>query len=432
MNVGPNMSNSLNLNRALALNDAGGTQLFTFLLSMNDLEAFFERPTRSSPIYYEGHEWYLTCGGYQSKETDDIFLGMYLYWDNKTAGEGVSCRADYRLIVRNVVDASESVVSEGSQVEFSAPDTLGWGKRELAPLHEVLGPGNGFLVDPGRTVIVELAVRYCRTIYQQLVDFSQLPEHMNQPYSSYFTPNFSVCGFDFYLSFYPLGDREEAERHVSMYLHRLNNPQIPECLCCRIRYRFFLGDLVSPTGESKTFEFSFKTDRGYGRFKAFEPLSSSDMFSRGPIPLGVEILSITPFAFVEVGLTTRGYYHTDNFVFDDAIFPDHRMNVWKLSANNSSQYLSLRLDVEDRSKIYPVNRQMRDTGTLCTKYLQWKAYLLSRKDRTRNVFITESPMSAYFSPAFPEKLFTMATDIPIHRVSTGIILITNNKYILIG
>ncbi|XP_022081422.1 uncharacterized protein LOC110974236 [Acanthaster planci] len=409
------MSNALRLTRALPLNDAGGTQLFTFLLSMNDLESFFDKPTKSSPIYYEGHEWYLTCGGYQSKESDDIYLGMYLYWDNKAAGEGVSCRADYRLIVRNVRDASESVVSEGSQVEFSAPDTLGWGKRELAPLHEVLAPGNGFLVDPGRTVIVELAVRYCRTIYQQLVDFSQLPEHMNQPFSSYFTPNFSLCGFDFYMSFYPLGDREEAERHVSMYLHRFNNPHIPECLCCRIRYRFFLGDLVSPTGDSKTFEFSFRSDRGYGRFKAFEPLANMDMFRKGLVPLGVEILSIIPFAFVEVPLATRGYYHTDNFVFDDVIFPDHRMNVWKLSANNSSKYLSLRLDTEDRNKIFPVGSRGTGRDALCTKYLQWKAYLLSRTDRSYNVSISEVPISAYFSPAFPEKLFSMATKVPIQR-----------------
>ena len=330
------MANSVDLHRALALNDGDDTQLFTFLLSIGDVENFRKNPARSALFYYQGHEWYLTCGAFDGKDGIPQ-LGVFLYWTG-TNTAGLRCRNDYRIIVRNIQDPAESLISEGLQVLFNPPKSLGWGKRELGPLPEILSVSKGFLVEPNGCIIVELALKSGKTIFEQTVDISQVleePKQADNPFKSYFTPNFSLAGFEFYLSVYPFGDREEADGHVSMYLHRYIKTGNPH-LGCRIRYRFFIGGHLSP-GDSKTFEFSFKNDHGYGRFKAFQPLSSTDVLRRGPVPVGVEILSITSYAQLELPLTTRGYYHTDNFVFEDVAFGDHRGNQWKLSVNNTSQ-----------------------------------------------------------------------------------------------
>ena len=345
------MANTVELHRALALNDSDDTELFTFLLSVGDSESFRQSPTRSSVFYYQGHEWYLTCGGFDDKESVTQ-LGVFLYWTG-TNTAGLRCRADYRIIVRNVQDPAESLISEGQQVLFNAPKSLGWGKRGLGPLSDILSVSKGFLVEPSGTIIVELALKGGKTIFEQTVDISQIledPSQSDNPYKSYFTPNFSLAGFEFYLSVYPFGDREEAGGHVSMYLHRYIKAANPN-LGCRIRYRFFIGGHVSP-GDSKTFEFSFKNDHGYGRFKAFDPLSSTDLLRRGPVPVGVEILSITSYAQVELPLTTRGYYHTDNFVFEDVAFGDQRGNRWKLSVNNTSQVRIFLTILESNQKAF--------------------------------------------------------------------------------
>ncbi|XP_054751139.1 uncharacterized protein LOC129256940 isoform X1 [Lytechinus pictus] len=409
-------NNTLQLYRTLPLNDGENTQLFTFKLGLMNLDEFKSRSVRSTIINYQGQDWYLSCKYAEGKRLE--YLGVYIYWGSPS--EGVRCRADFRIITRNILDPTKSLVTEGSQVEFSAPQSPGWGKREFASLRELFTPGQGFLLEPEKIVIIELAMKSCSTLFEQSVDFTQLLSHREQPYPSFFTANFSLAGMEFYVSLYPLGDREEAEGHVSMYLHRfLGNEGDTSIIGCRIRYRFFLGHSRTCPTSSKTFEFSFKNEQGYGRFKAFEPLNGSDnLLYRGAVPLGVEVVSITPFAQPEIRLTTRGYYHTDNFVFEDAVFPDHRGNQWRLSAANSSQFLSLKLNAEDKNRLFSapglISNQSRLTKREeCTKFIQWRAFVLSRTDRKKTLAVNGCPLSAYYSRGLMQTNYSMSTQIPL-------------------
>ncbi|XP_003724032.2 uncharacterized protein LOC100888066 isoform X2 [Strongylocentrotus purpuratus] len=411
------MANTLQLYRTLPLNDGENTQLFTFKLGLMNLDEFKSRSVRSTIINYQGQDWYLSCKYAEGKRLE--FLGVYIYWGSPS--EGVRCRADFRIITRNILDPTKSLVTEGSQVEFSAPQSPGWGKREFASLRELFTPGQGFLLEPEKIVIIELAMKSCSSLFEQSVDFTQLLSHREQPYPSFFTANFPLAGMEFYVSLYPLGDREEADGHVSMYLHRfLGNEGDTSIIGCRIRYRFFLGHSRTCPHSSKTFEFSFKNEQGYGRFKAFEPLDGSDnLLYRGAVPLGVEVVSITPFAQPEVRLTTRGYYHTDNFVFEDAVFPDHRGNQWRLSAAaNASQFLSLRLNAEDKNRLFCApglnsNQSRLTKREECTKFIQWRAFVLSRTDRKKTLAVNGCPLSGYYSRGLMQTNYSMSTQIPL-------------------
>ncbi|XP_072179589.1 uncharacterized protein [Diadema setosum] len=411
-------TNTLQLYRTLPLNDSENTQLFTFKLGLMNLDEFKSRSVRSTVINYQGQDWYLSCKYAEGKRHE--FLGVYVYWGSPA--EGVRCRADFRIITRNVLDPTKSLVTEGSQVEFSAPQSPGWGKREFAPLRELFTPGQGFLLEPEKVVIIELAMKSCSTLFEQSVDFAQLLKNREQPYPSFFTANFPLAGMEFYLSLYPLGDREEADGHVSMYLHRfLGNDVESSLIGCRIRYRFFLGHSRTCPASSKTFEFSFKNEQGYGRFKAFEPLNGSDnLLFRGAVPLGVEIVSITPFAQPEIRLTTRGYYHTDNFVFEDATFPDHRGNIWRLSATNGSHFLSLRLNASDKNRLFSAPGLVTNQTRLpkreeCTKFVQWRAFVLSRTDRKKTLSVNGCPLTAYYSRGLMSTNYNMSTQIPLNK-----------------
>ena len=409
-------ANSLQLYRALPLNDSENTQLFTFKLSLRNAEEFRGRHIKSSSVYYQGHEWYLTCKYGGGKDSE--FIGVYVYWGSPFEGE--RCKADFRIIMRNIVDPTKSLVTEGSQVEFSAPRSPGWGKREFAPIAEILSPGGGFLQEPEGIIIVELAMKSCSTVLEQLVDCAQLlRQQRDQQFPSYFTPNFQLAGLEFYLSLYPLGDRPDADGNVSIYLHRFvgNDTEQSALMGCRLRYRFLFGSNFCPSS-SKTFEFSFKNEQGYGRFKAFEPIQSNGVLKMiGPVPVGVEIVSATPFVQPEIRLMTRGYYHTDNFIFEESTFRDHRGNLWKISVDPSSPQLHLHLRLSDDEVHIPDHGTRSPVRSDNSKFVQWRAFVLSRSDRKKTLPVIGSPLSAYFSRGLPQKNYNMTTTIPLLKVS---------------
>lgn len=410
-------ANSMQLHRALPLNDSENTELFTFKLSLRNIDEFKSRHIKSSGIYYQGHEWYLTCKFSAGKDSE--FIGVYVYWGSPSEGE--RCKADFRIIMRNIVDPTKSLVTEGSQVEFSAPRSPGWGKKEFAPVFEILSPGAGFLQEPEGIVIVELAMKSCSTILEQYVDFNQvLRQQRDQMFPSHFTSNFRLAGLEFYLSLYPLGDRPEADGHVSIYLHRFvgNDADQSALLGCRLRYRFFVGSLFCPSS-SKTFEFSFKNEQGYGRFKGFEPIQEAGVFKLpGPTAIGVEVVACTPFVQPEIKLAVKGYYHLSNISFDDCIFRDHRGNTWKLSVDPDCPTLNLLMKLHDEGEADPQQGRRISTQSDCTKFVQWKAYVMSRSDRRKTLPVIGCPLTAYFSRGLPQKNFYMTTTVPLNKAKS--------------
>lgn len=410
-------ANSMQLHRGLPLNDSENTELFTFKLSLRNLDEFKSRHIKSSIVYYQGHEWYLTCKYGSGKEAE--FIGVYVYWGSPSEGE--RCKADFRIIMRNIVDPTKSLVTEGSQVEFSAPRSPGWGKREFAPVSEIFSPGGGFLQEPEGIVIVELAMKSCSSILEQYVDFNQMMiQQRDQHFPSHFTTNFRLGGLEFYLSLYPLGDRPEADGYVSIYLHRFvgNEADQSALLGCRLRYRFFIGNLFCPSS-SKTFEFSFKNEQGYGRFRGFEPIQEGRIFKmQGPTPIGVEVVACTPFIQPEIRLATKGYYHPSNITFEDSVFCDHRGNSWKLSVDPESPTLNLLMKLNDErdEDVAEHGRSRISSRSDSTKFVQWRAYILSRSDRRKTLSVIGCPLTAYFSRGLPQKSFNMTTSIPIFKV----------------
>ncbi|XP_071960762.1 uncharacterized protein [Antedon mediterranea] len=408
----PQDTHPFRLHRSLPLNDTESTHLFTFLLNLNNIDGLRETPVRSSVASYQGHKWYLTTGVY-SNDNGVEFLGVFLYWlttQNHNVGGNeveIKCRTDYRIIVRNVINPAESKISEGAQMEYSPSMTTGWGKRELITLHELCSRGNGFINEPGSLVIVELAMKSCTTTFEHRIDVSHLGTQTFQDQSQYpahFTPNFALGAYEFYLSVYPRGDRDKARNCVSMYLHRYSSSS--DLLGCRVRFRFFVGKRVSPSSGA-SFDYVFKENKGYGKYKAFEPLTNTDFMNRSSIlTIGVDIVSITPLAQVEVPLVTRGYYHTDNFVFDEVVFPDHLFNYWKLSVDNSNAMLQFKFDTEDKE-------MLQTTDKSCTKFLQWRAFVISRKDKKKSKAVLACPLTSFFSRHLFDTEITMSTQIPL-------------------
>ncbi|XP_033095804.1 uncharacterized protein LOC117100274 [Anneissia japonica] len=403
------------LHRSLPLNDTESTHLFTFLLSMDSIEDLRTTPLRSSVASYQGHKWYLTSSIYVNNDGIE-FLGVFLYWlttQNHTIGDNevdIRCRTDYRIIVRNVINPAESKISEGAQMEYSPTMTTGWGKRELIAFQELCSRGNGFINEPGSLVIVELAMKSCTTTFEHYIDVSHLNTQTFQDqhqYPAHFTPNFSLGAYEFYLSVYPRGDRDKARSCVSMYLHRYSSSS--DLLGCRVRFRFFVGKRVSPSNGA-TFDYVFKENKGYGKYKAFEPLAATDFLNRSSIlNVGVDIVSVTPLAQIEVPLVTRGYYHTDNFVFDEVVFPDHNFNYWKLTVDNTNTMLQLKFDAQDKLKLQTTD----GSENPCTKFLQWRAFVISRKDKKKSKAVLACPITAFFSRHLSDSQITMSTQIPL-------------------